>query len=323
MSDSSLAQCRSTQQQAGVVGFERTLPREWVHRQAIAEVLLTDYARAGEDTFLIGAQWPRRHGMYSPDRLGRHDPSLLLESVRQAGILLATRCFDVPADHPLVLKDLSCTITDLSALDVGTTPADILLSVELNEQRFTRNALAGMRLNVQAYRRGQAVATASGSMSCLTPKAHARLRASHRAAASLPRQGEARVATDARVPPNRVGRTLSDDVLITEPVTLEQTLVFDVRVDTTHPTLFDHPLDHLPGMLQLEAIRQAALYTATAGGRAAQSIVTWSTSFLRYGDLDRPTRCRARRELELDDAVLRVSLEQLGVTLSEARLSLR
>lgn len=222
-----------------------------------------------------------------------------------------------------MLKDLSCTITDPAGFDVGATPADILLSVELNEQRFTRHTLAGMRLNVGAYRGGRPIAEASGAMSCLTPKAHARLRGSHRATTNLPRQGKASVAADARALPSKVGRALASDVLITEPATLEQTLVFDVRVDTTHPTLFDHPLDHLPGMLQLEAIRQAALYTATAGDRAAPSIVTWSTTFLRYGGLDRPTQCKTRREGDGGDIGLRVSVEQLDHTLAEARLSLR
>ena len=30
-----------------------------------------------------------------------------------------------------------------------------------------------------------------------------------------------------------------------------------VVVDLSHPTMFDHPLDHVPGMLQMEVVRQA------------------------------------------------------------------
>jgi hypothetical protein len=319
-----VAQLESAKRQLAEVSFARTLPREWVHRLAVAEVLLTDYARAGEATFLVGAQWPRRHGMYCADHLGRHDPSLLLESVRQAGILLATRCFDVPHDHSLVLKDLSCAIADWSGFEVGTTPADILLTVDLDERRFARNTLAGMRLSVQARRGGRLIAKASGAMSCLTPRAHARLRASHRPATNLSWQGEARAATAARVAPSRVGRELASDVLLNEPITHGETLVFDVRVDTTHPTLFDHPLDHLPGMLQLEAIRQATLYAATSGGgHGPRSIAAWSTSFLRYGDLDRSTQCKTRREHGSGGAEMRASLEQLGTTIAEATLLLR
>jgi hypothetical protein len=33
-------------------------------------------------------------------------------------------------------------------------------------------------------------------------------------------------------------------------------------VDETHPSFYDHPLDHLPGPLLAEAMRQGALVTA-------------------------------------------------------------
>ncbi|WP_260845011.1 AfsA-related hotdog domain-containing protein [Streptomyces sp. SLBN-31] len=38
---------------------------------------------------------------------------------------------------------------------------------------------------------------------------------------------------------------------------------WQLRVDTRHPVLFDHIVDHVPGMLLIEAARQAA--TATLG----------------------------------------------------------
>jgi hypothetical protein len=304
------------------VSFEQTVPRGWVHRTAIAEVLLTDCARTGERTFLIGTQWPRRHAMYIPDQRGRHDPTLLLKAVREAGILLATRHFHVPAEYGLVLNDLSCTLIDMTGFDVGASPAELVLSIELDEQQYLRGVLVAMRLNVRARRDGRVVAVASDAMSCLPPKIYARLRGPHQVATLLAHQPATRTTRDTNVSPASVGRTLDADVLIDQPVTEDGALTFNVKVDTTHPTLFDHALDHLPGMLQLEAIRQATRYAASKLDRDLAYIVEWSTAFLRYGNLDSPTQCRLRAKEKPTELEIHATIEQPEGTTAAAQLRL-
>ncbi|MCZ9341835.1 gamma-butyrolactone biosynthesis protein, partial [Streptomyces sp. TRM76130] len=58
------------------LSFERTAPRDLVHRRAIGEVLLTDWIRVGPHRFKVGAQWPRGHGFYGPVGDRWHDPLL-------------------------------------------------------------------------------------------------------------------------------------------------------------------------------------------------------------------------------------------------------
>jgi hypothetical protein len=61
--------------------------------------------------------------------------------------------------------------------------------------------------------------------------------------------------------------------------------VWQLRVDTRHPVLFDHQLDHVPGMLLLEAARQGA--TAALGARSILPL-TMACDFRKYVELDLP-----------------------------------
>ena len=67
--------------------------------------------------------------------------------------------------------------------------------------------------------------------------------------------------------PDRVGRSCRENVVIGEPAPHADGACAPVVVDIAHPTIFDHPLDHLPGGLIIEAGRQLAM--TLLGGRAA------------------------------------------------------
>lgn len=61
-------------------------------------------------------------------------------------------------------------------------------------------------------------------------------------------------------------------------------------VDDTHPVMFDHPLDHLPGMLLLEAGRQAG-FTATEAiaGLPADTLLSCYLQFARFCEFGQET----------------------------------
>ncbi|MDQ3676790.1 MAG: hypothetical protein M3401_08320, partial [Actinomycetota bacterium] len=100
-----------------------------------------------------------------------------------------------------------------------------------------------------------------------------------------------------------------------------------IVADTGHPSFFDHPQDHLPGTLLLEAYRQVALLAvADACAWAPESllVVACDATFSRYAELDLEARCSAsvgepvlpRRGEPWVSVSLTVS--QRGATLSEA-----
>ena len=63
-----------------------------------------------------------------------------------------------------------------------------------------------------------------------------------------------------------------------------------VRIRTEHPVLFDHPIEHVPGMLGLEGMRQAG--RAVLGWPDAQP-TTCDITFSRFIELGEPSSVRA------------------------------
>jgi 2-oxo-3-(phosphooxy)propyl 3-oxoalkanoate synthase len=84
-------------------------------------------------------------------------------------------------------------------------------------------------------------------------------------------------------------------------------------VDTSHPTLFDHPLDHVPGMLSIEAVRQAVQ------SEAPRALLTGvDVTFARYIEFDAPCWIDmypvARQEVGAPHERVRVDAVQNGLT---------
>ncbi|WP_330235578.1 AfsA-related hotdog domain-containing protein [Streptomyces sp. NBC_00566] len=68
---------------------------------------------------------------------------------------------------------------------------------------------------------------------------------------------------------------------------------WELRVDTGHPVLFDHPVDHVPGMVLIEAGRQSARVVTS---RPDALLLGRESRFPRYAELDSPCFVTARVE---------------------------
>ncbi|MFI5875070.1 ScbA/BarX family gamma-butyrolactone biosynthesis protein [Streptomyces sp. NPDC051445] len=257
-----------------------TVPREFVHRASVAEVLLTDWARREDLRFALAAQWPRGHGFFTAVD-GCHDPLIAAETIRQSGILLAHAEFGVPLDHHLLVADLDVEVRP-PHIRVGLTPASLDVDVTCTEVKHRRGTLSSCRIHVRIYREGHLAATGGGFLTCIAPAVYERLRAGRLPDREVPRP----LALTAPEPPQSVGRMSPMDVVLSPT---GHTGRWQLRVDTRHPTLFDHPVDHVPGMVLLEAARQAAI---AALGRTGLPLALTS-QFLRYVELDAPCTIEA------------------------------
>ncbi len=131
---------------ANHAGLSSALPREYVHKSAHSEVLLTGWKTEGPDTFTVTAQWPRTHAFYAPTD-GRHDPLLLAETVRQAVPLLSHVAYDVPFGHRQIWNTFSFTL-DPDALAVGATPAEVDMHVRCTDVTRRAGRLHGLTMLV-------------------------------------------------------------------------------------------------------------------------------------------------------------------------------
>ncbi|ATQ29394.1 A-factor biosynthesis protein [Rhodococcus ruber Chol-4] len=286
-----------------VLGFESTVPRRYVHRQSVSEVFLTDCTSVGvAHRFLLGAQWPRLHGFYRTET-GRYDAMLIAETLRQTAIYLGHTQYRVPLGHPFVMQTLRVDAA-VDALAIGAGAAEVVLDASLDDPVYRGGLLSQFDLTVVFAIDGQRVGTGEGVANVLTPDAYQRLRWNG--------AGPRRIGDPVCPPPISpvvVGQSRPVDVVL-GPQYAENR--WRLRVDDRHPVLFDHPSDHVPGMLLLEAFRQSA---RAACGCPDADIALIEATYHRFVELDEPANVVARIDAH-DPWIVRTTVEQWGEVLA-------
>ncbi|MFI6084845.1 ScbA/BarX family gamma-butyrolactone biosynthesis protein [Streptomyces sp. NPDC051217] len=249
--------------------------KEWVHRSEAADVLPTGWTRLADNRFSITARWPLAHRSFTPVGGAHHDPVLIAETMRQATMLLAHAEFGVPVGDHFVMGEMRYT-AELPGLALGSCPADIDMDVICSEIRRRGQGLRSMRVAYTLSRGGRVFATGGGHIHCTSASAYRRLRGEHMAAVGRP------VPLLPGIPPQEVSRASPDDVVLSAGDRPGNWLL---RVDTTHPALFGRPNDHIPGMLLVEAVRQAAAAVTRTGPMLLTGL---DMRYTRYAELDRP-----------------------------------
>lgn len=304
--------------------FDTTVPRRLVHRAAVAETFLTDAAEVGEDRYIVAGQLPRTHSLYNDGPGRHHDLLLLAEVVRQAGTLISHRFCSVPEGTIFPLRRAQIEVGDLDALSSVDAASQLVADIRFFDQERQGGALTSMSLRAELFIDGRWAGSASGAMHFVSPASYNTLRRSPPLAGG----GSAFTAVrgaDAR----RVGRRHARNVVVgeLERATEDERYSCAIVADTSHPSFFDHPQDHLPGTLLLEAFRQAALLAvadACAWSPESLLVVALAATFSRYAELNLEARCSAsvgepvlpRRGEPWVPVSLAVS--QRGATLSQA-----
>ena len=273
--------------------FDATVPRRLVHRSSIAEVFVTDSVQTGPDTYAVAAQLPRAH-MVGEDA-SFHDFLLLVEVARQSGVLVAHRHLDVDLDMAFVFRRLRLTMADPSSLRVGSAPAQIVVSMTVDVSRNRAGRVQGLKFTGEVAVDGRSAFVGHGELVFVSRTAFRALRGRSRGG-SLP--GDGVLPNFVPASPATVGRRDQRNVVLTEPTTASDGAAAGavMIIDVTHPHIFDHPLDHAPGNLQLEAARQLAIAAvARANGLDPRSlqITAADADFSDFAELDRVTRVSA------------------------------
>ncbi|MED7948268.1 ScbA/BarX family gamma-butyrolactone biosynthesis protein [Streptomyces sp. BE303] len=271
------------------------VPKEHVHKRAADEVLLTGWERVAEDSYRVSARWPRDHRAYAA-RHGHHDPMLLVETVRQTFPLLSHAAFEVPLGHHLIWDHFSYALIP-GGLRTGARDA---VPAQRGSERAARqgrgydevqvdavcqdlvrrgNRVVALTLAYVVTRDGEPIATAQTRFTVQTPAIYRRLRAGRGDAGEMMARA---VRLAPPIPVARAGRALPREVALSAT---DRARRWQLRVDTNHPVHFDHPVDHAPGSLLLDAARQAAQALSHPAPVVA---VAMECDFTRYVELDEP-----------------------------------
>ncbi|MFE0105070.1 ScbA/BarX family gamma-butyrolactone biosynthesis protein [Streptomyces sp. NPDC059009] len=260
-----------------------TVPREYVHRASLAEVFLTSCEKIDDTRFSLTAQLPRAHTFFNSSDGRRHDPTQIGETLRQVTLFLGHSDFGVPLGYHFVLWELTFAV-HTEQLIIGSAPTDLTLDVVCTNLVKRGSKVSEFTLEATVWRDGQLAATGSTRTTCVSDTTYRRLRGSSSAGA---------LSTDhdrnsAYVDPSAFGRVLYRDVVLDPTNAPNQWLL---NPDPRHPILFDHGGDHIPGMVLVEAARQAA-YGLLAPGFSLTP-TSMSTDFFRYVEFESPCSIEA------------------------------
>lgn len=255
-----------------------TVAKEFVHRAALADVFLTGWSTTEPNTFHISAQWPRCHSFYLSEH-GLYDPLLLCETIRQTFPLLVHAAYGVPFDYQLIWSRFRYSVTPES-MRINRTPADISLRVNCSDIVYRGSLPAGLTMHLEISRGGALLAVANTTFRCHAPAVYRRLRPG--------RTDREQTFVDAPppappLPHDACGRNRAQDVVLAPT---DQDRRWQLRANTEHPVLFDHPVDHVPGMVLLEAARQVA--HVCEDSRPPRWPASMDVRFSRYVEFDSP-----------------------------------
>ena len=271
-------------------GAPAGLPSALVHkRRPVAALVEGAEARMDPGRYTVDLRWPGA-GMFRADP--QHEPLLVLEALRQTVIGLSHRFHGVPAEHPFILSGIGFEFTSPTGRvggrsDAGT--ARLEASCEILQAGPRRFAAV---MQAEVFRHGRSHARGTVRWEAVDPALYRALRGrSPGADAAFPAPGR-----PAEAPPLPAAEVGSDpaDVLLSRSDPAEPGR-WRLSADTGNLWYFDHAVDHLPGMLLVEALRQAGYAALRPSPAAAEPRLAGATfTFHSFGSLVSATTVRAQ-----------------------------
>lgn len=305
--------------------FDRTVSCRLAHRRAVHEVFVTDSACLAADEFLVAIQLPRAHSLWSDRPRGYHDTLMSVEAARQATFVAMHNHLDVPLGLPGSLQRIAFQVEDLEAYaDKADAPLQGVLRAQLvNEHRH--NGLIALTVQAELWIGNSRAMTLDGDIAVFPKSDYEVLRAHVRARKPLARGCAQQPPA---LLPAAVCRSSPANVVIGgESQESNGGRRYTLIVDESHPTFFDHPQDHIPGPLILEAYRQAALATVAHehGAPPLRAVVTaCGAKFVDYAEPEALVECTARLDADCGgELALTLGLHQFGAQISEGEIRLR
>lgn len=182
------------------------------------------------------------------------------EWTRQVVIACAHHHFAVPLGWAFVMRRLTVQIEGRGAQDGRVPDADIAVSRVVERSGALRSLDARVTFRVD----GRIVARGFGDLQVLPPGVYTRMRRHAPISSGLE-----------PAPPGSAALS----------IVAKGSGIWQIRFDPHDPFYFDHPLDHIPGMLLVSALRSVALRESRL---AADDLRSFDGVFCRFAELTEP-----------------------------------
>ena len=306
------------------LAFEQTVPRSLVHKRRLENVLLTDVRSCGDDRFICAGHLPIAHRFFNePGRSPRRDILFYTELGRQASLAISHAFLEVATEDVFIFEQSEAAVAE--AAWTPASPAAIepaFVEIRIHEMTRRRNNAVNRVVAEHIMTIGdEEVFRGTGAWTVQPAALFQRLRRM-----SAPRLAPAAPSNVAPFPaPVHVdgSRASAEHVVITTPQYAADTAAFVAAliVNETHPYFFDHPCDHVPGMLLLEACAQLAMAAGrrVLAGPAPLGIAAYEVNFAQFVECGIPTTLSARVD---GNRTVRIAISQQGVLSGTTTLTL-
>lgn len=248
----------------------------YAHLRRAEHLLVTGWERRSDREVVLGVRWPAVQGDLP------YDPRVLAQTVRQTGLVVAHAVHEVPLRHQTMLSTLDFAIAPGLRVPRGQT-SNLDVHVTVRGGGGGRRGMSALHMTFRVLSGGDQVAGAESEFTWISERVYARIRGARRDLAWG--SWEVPPPVDAGL----VGRATPGEVMLAAGDRPHRWLL---RNDPGDRLLFDHPVDHVPGLALLEAADQAARALRAPAPFAPTAI---EASYQRYVEFDRPCWITADR----------------------------
>jgi len=272
---------------------EPTVPRAWVHKSSLDNVLVTEIRACSDDHFLCTGRLPTAHSLFNdPGRRSHTDILFYTELARQASLAISHAFLNVSLDDAFIFEGSSAAVADSVWRSARSSHDSVAIDIRIADlTRRKNNAVSRVVAEHTMWIGTQPVFHGTGAFTIQPGAPFRRLR---KRSGALPVEHWNDINHDRA---SAVPHVSAENVTISPPCGTGNPNEFaaSVIVDPLHPYFFDQTCDHVPGMLLLEACTQLAMvaYRETTGLRPL-GVSAYAASFTQFVECGLPATLTAK-----------------------------
>jgi 2-oxo-3-(phosphooxy)propyl 3-oxoalkanoate synthase len=304
------------------LSFEQTVPRSLVHKRSLENVLLTEVRAHGDDGYVCAGRIPTAHRFFNDaGKTPQRDIMFFTELGRQASLAISHTFFGVGREDVFIFEQSEAQLKDAAWKSPRRSVDSVITEIKVREVERRKNDVVSRIVADQIMSiGGEQVFYGIGAWTIQSAALFQRLR----------RLSKGQSSPAAVETASNLRSLINENVVIFGPrLNADRTeFVSFLIVDQSHPYFFDHPCDHVPGMLLLEACRQtaqAAVSHTTSVPKPNIAVSGYEVSFQQFVETHLPVKITASFDPaasgNLFPETVHISISQQNVLCGTATLS--